>query len=140
MKSKFCNCLCHASNALARNMTKIMDDELAGISLTSSYAYLLMEVAGDPGVNPTVISQSLELSPSTVTRLIEKMERRGLMTRKQEGRNTEVYLTKEGEKFMKKVSQCLDRVAVRYNAILGEKTVDRLTKSVYNASMKLEMK
>lgn len=136
-KSKYCNCLCHSANVLARNMTKMMDEELSSLNLTSSYAYLLLEVAGEEGINPKVISQSLELTPSTVTRLIEKLENRGLLARKQIGRNTAVSLTSEGEEFMPKLADCIERFNNRYRSSIGESKIDQLTENIYDAAMKI---
>jgi len=136
-KSKYSVCLCHASNVLARSMTKLMDEELAVLNLTSSYAYLLMEVAAQDKINPKKISESLELTPSTVTRLIEKMENRNLLQRKQVGRSTEVSLTKEGKSIMKQIKICIERFEKRYAALIGEELIDKLTKDVYEAAMKV---
>ena len=75
-KTKYCTCLYYSANALSRIMTKISDDEFAITGLSSSYAFLLMIVNENPGVQPTEISHQMQLTPSTVTRLIEKMEYR----------------------------------------------------------------
>ena len=48
-----------------------------------------------PGIQPKEISKYMQLTPSTVTRLIEKMEHKGLLTRKHVGRTTEVYPTQQ---------------------------------------------
>lgn len=136
-RSKYCNCLCHASNVLARNMTRMMDEELSVINLTSSYAYLLLEVEAQPGINPKSICEALELKPSTVTRLIEKMEHRGLLYREQAGRSTEVSLTMKGQELMKDVKDCIQNYNERYTVLLGDKKIEKLTESIYNAAMKI---
>ena len=73
-KSKYCGCLYYSVNALSRVMTKIADEEFGVTGLSSSYAFLLMTVNEKPGIQPKEISQHMQLTPSTVTRLVEKME------------------------------------------------------------------
>ena len=81
-KSKYCGCLYYSSNALARMMTKMADEEFAVTGLTSSYAFLLMSVNAKPGIQPMELSEHVQLTPSTITRLIEKMEVKQLLERK----------------------------------------------------------
>ncbi len=95
-KSKYCSCLYYSANALARIMTKISDEEFSKIGLGSSHAFLLMTVNGKQGIQPKEISEQMQLTASTVTRLIEKMEYRGYLKRQSCGRSTEVYSTEEG--------------------------------------------
>ena len=134
-KSQYSNCLCHASNALARNMTALMNKELGKLGLTSSYAYLLMSVADEPGITPKQVSHSLELSQSTVTRLVEKMVFRGLLSRKQDGRNIEITLTEEGRSLMPKVYECIEAFNKNFRELIGEEKVEELTNSIYEAAM-----
>jgi len=51
----------------------------------------------------------MQLTPSTVTRLIEKMEHKGLLTRKPVGKFTEVYPTptEKGEKLDKVIKESI---------------------------------
>ena len=80
-KSPYCNCLYYSANALSRLMTRMADEEFALAGVSSSYAFLLMTVNGQPGIQPKEISQKMQLTPSTVTRLVEKMEARALLER-----------------------------------------------------------
>ncbi len=137
-KSKYCNCLCHASNVLARNMTRMMDEELSVLNLTSSYAYLLLEVGDKNGINPKSLSKTLELAPSTVTRLIEKMEYRGVLRRDHVGRATEVYLTESGKELIDQIRECIRKFNERAAGLIGENKVQKLASSVYEAAMKID--
>lgn len=121
-------------------MTKMADEEFAATGLTSSYAFLLMTVHHKPGIQPKQISQQMQLTPSTVTRLIEKLEFRGLLRRQTCGRATEVYSTAEGDALAPKVKSAWSSLYQRYTQILGKEFGDQLTASIGQASIKLETK
>ncbi|MBK8406230.1 MAG: MarR family transcriptional regulator [Saprospiraceae bacterium] len=61
--------------------------------LSSSYAFLLMTVNNKPGIQPKEISEQMQLTASTITRLIEKMEQKKLLVRESTGRSTGVFPT-----------------------------------------------
>jgi DNA-binding MarR family transcriptional regulator len=88
--AKYCGCLYFASNALARNITRLAEEAYAPTGLAPSHAMLLMAVIDQPGINPTEIAEIMLLKPSTVTRLVEKLEQKGLATRQSNGKFTEI--------------------------------------------------
>lgn len=136
--SPYCQCLYHASNALARVTTRMAEEEFASVGLTPSYAFLIMTVAKKPGIQPGEISKELELTPSTITRLIDKMEKKGLLRRKFEGKNTEVQITAKGEDLTVEIKKCWLKLYLRFSEILGEDTAKQLTGMIYNAVRELD--
>lgn len=134
--SKYCGCLYYAANALGRMMTKMAEEEFAITGLAPSYAFLLMSVNEKPGIQPKELSEQMQLTPSTVTRLIEKMELRGFVERKSLGRITEVYPTAKSKELDPKIKEAWRSLYQRYSSILGNQ-VDDLTGAVYNAVKKL---
>jgi len=137
-ESPFCKCLLFSANALSRVITRIADDEFAPCGLTSSYAFLIMTVNSNPGIQPMDISKKMMLTPSTITRLIEKMERKGLLKRKTDGRFTSVHPTEKSNKLDKKLKSCWNKVFLRYTELLGEKPAKQLTSGIYSAALTLE--
>jgi len=137
-KSKYCGCLYYSANALARIMTKIADEEFAVAGLSSSYAFLLMSVIEKPGIQPKEISLHMQLTPSTVTRLIEKMEYRGLLSRKPNGRTTEVYPTEDAVALFPKIKDAWKKLYCRYTEILGKSKANELTILINQANEILE--
>lgn len=119
-------------------MTRIADDEFAVIGLTSSYAFLLMTVCEKPGIHPKEISHHMQLTPSTVTRLIEKMEYRGYLKREHVGRTTEVYPTQLSEGLHPQIKDAWKKLYQRYSGILGKANGDKLTELISEANEKLE--
>lgn len=114
------------------------EEEFAVTGLAPSYAFLLMTVNEQPGIQPTEISAHMQLTPSTVTRLIEKMEHKGLLKRQSEGKYTYVYPTEKSKKRNKKIHEAWANLYRRYSDLLGEAKGRALTDQVYAASIKLE--
>ena len=137
-KSKYCNCLYFSSNALARAMTKIADEEFSSTGLTTSYAFLLMTVNDKSGIQPTEISEQMMLTPSTVTRLIDKMENKKFVRREYEGKTTRVYPTEKSLVLDKKLRESWHKLFVKYADILGENMSIDLTTDISKAVEKLE--
>jgi len=119
-------------------MTKISDEEFAKVGLSSSHAFLLMTVNEKQGIQPKEISEQMQLTASTVTRLIEKMEYRGYLERQSNGRTTEVYSTEAGQGLQIKLKEAWRNLYNRYTEILGEENAVKLTADIYDASQKLE--
>ncbi len=135
--SKYCGCLYYSANALGRVMTKMAEEEFVITGLTPSYAFLLMGINEKPGIQPSEISQHMQLTPSTVTRLIEKMEMKGYVERKSVGRTTEVYPTTKSKKLDEQIKEAWMNLNKRYIELLGEKKAQKLTSDTYEASKKL---
>ncbi len=136
--SKYRGCLYYSANALARLMTKIADEEFAITGLSSSYAFLLMTVNNKPGIQPKEISEQMQLTPSTITRLIEKMEQKKLLVRKSTGRSTEVFPTERSKALLPIIKEAWKNLYNRYAELLGEAEAKKLTADIYTAVNKLE--
>ena len=129
--SRYAACLMFAANALARAVTAVGDAEFARLGLSYSHAYLLNEIATEPGLTPTILSETLYLSPSTITRLVEKLESKGLARRQAVGKNTLVFATEAGLALAPSIMDAWQANWVKFTALLGEETVINLTRQVY---------
>lgn len=118
--------------------TRMAEEEFSKVGLSPSYAFLIMTVAKKQGIQPGEISKALELTPSTITRLIEKMEKKGLLRRKFEGKTTEVYITAKGEALTDEIKKCWLSLYLRFSDILGEETSRQLSGMIYQAVKDLE--
>lgn len=135
--TRYSACLLFSANALARAISTIGDEEFGKLGLAYSHAYLLREVIDNPGVTPTHLSETLFLTPSTITRLIEKLEVKGLVTRRTEGKNTLVDPTAAGTTMSEGLSDAWQRTWERYVGAIGEEQVLHLTKQVFSAARAL---
>lgn len=134
--SRYGACLLFAANALARAVTVIGDAEFAKLGLSYSHAYLLNEVAREPGQTPTALSATLFLSPSTITRLIEKLEGKGLVRRQPEGKRTMVFATETGQSLAPAIARAWQDNWVKFTDSLGEAEAVQLTKQIIAAAEK----
>lgn len=136
--NKYCTCLYYSANALAREIGKLADEEFATTGLAPSHAFLLMTVLEKPGVQPMEISRVMMLSPSTITRFIEKLENKGFVERRTAGKFTSVYPTQKGQALRGQLLASWKSLHSRYAEILGAEKSKRLTAAVYDAAIGLE--
>ncbi|MBN8826732.1 MULTISPECIES: MarR family transcriptional regulator [unclassified Spirosoma] len=132
--SRYSACLLFSANALARAITAIGDEEFGRFGMCYSHAYMLCEVVSQPGITPSELSETLCLTPSTITRLVEKLEQKRLVRRESEGKKTLIFPTEEGESIKPDITAAWDRVSERYSQVLGETNVCQLTQQIFKAS------
>lgn len=114
------------------------DEEFAVTGLTSSYALLLMSVNEKPGIQPKEISGEMQLTPSTVTRLIEKLEMKGLVERRNSGRCKLVYPTQKGIEKNNIIKTAWASLHSRYSELLGKEKTQLLTSEVASSIRELD--
>ena len=125
------------SNALARRVEKLANESWKKVNLSPSHAYLLMLVIRDPGIQPTALSEELQLQPSTITRLIEKLEEKKLLMRTTEGKMTNVFPTAKGKDLLPKLKQCVTEFYESYSNILGKEESSKLVQNMNRVADKL---
>lgn len=109
-----------SSQAMARKIEKLANEAWKKVGLSPSHAYLLMLVIDEPGVQPGSVTKQLHLTPSTITRLIEKLEEKKLVVRTTEGKATNVYPTPKGKQLQPQLQACLKKFHDDYSTILGK--------------------
>lgn len=124
--SKYCQCLYFSSNALARKIEKLANDSWKKVGLTPSHAYLLMLAIEEPGIQPSELVRQLLLSPSTITRLIEKLEEKKLVVRTTAGKLTNVYPTPKAKAMLPDLKECLNNFYQNYSSVIGKDESTRL--------------
>jgi len=134
----YCHCLFFSANALARNLTRISEASFATTGLAPSLAFVLMTVNRRPGVQPSEVAQVMMLSPSTVTRLVEKLEAKGLLRREARGKAILIHPTVRGESLYPTLQEAWARTHAAYSELLGEDSGNRLAERVYAAALALE--
>ncbi len=138
IKSSYCRCLYYSANALARSMSRMADEAFAKTGIAPSYAFLLMAVNRKPGVQPGELAETMMLSPSTVTRLIEKLEAKGFLVRRQEGKSVFVSPTLSAQELNQDLMTAWQGLYDRYVSVLGEETARQLTTDIFSATEKLD--
>jgi DNA-binding MarR family transcriptional regulator len=126
-----------ASNALARKTEKLALAAWKKADLSPSHAYLLMIVLEDPGVQPGALSMELHLTPSTITRLIEKLEEKKLVVRTSEGKTTSVYPTSKSKEMKPLLQECVEDFYKSCVTLVGKDECVRFLNSMNKISDKL---
>ena len=130
-------CLYFTANSLARSITKLADEEFKVTGLPPSHAFLMMLINESPGIGPKELAGKLNLAPSTITRLIELLEKKNLAFRETGGKNVRVSPTLKGKKLQANIEKAWHNLYENYSKSLGKKLGDTLTKQLDEASRKL---
>lgn len=135
--STFKGCLFYSANALARTITRLADKEFAITGLPSQYCFLLMLVLEKPSVQPKELAEKLSLTPSTITRFLDKMEEQGYIVRAVDGKYIYITPTQKARKLLTTIRQAWENLYRIYVEILGKEFADSLTDSIYVSNKKL---
>ncbi len=132
------NCLFFTANRLSRAITKMAEEEFAPTGLTPMYGYLIRLVNGTPGITQKELSVKLSITPSTLTRFIDKLEGKHLVERKGQGKTVLVYPTDKGIALEDTIRQASKNLHTRYEAILGTEAAKQLSANIVYSSEQLE--
>lgn len=136
--SKYAQCLYFTSAALARKVEKLASESWKRLNLSPSHAYLLIAVLDEPGIQPTALAEHLQLQPSTITRLIQKLEEKKLVVRTTEGKITNVYPTPKAKELQPKMGTCMQEFWDKYSAIIGQEESAQLVKTLAKIADKMD--
>ncbi len=128
------------TSAFARKLGNQADEIFEPVGLSSSQALLLHLVNNNPEIQPNLLAEMLHLKPSTITRLVQKLERRGLVKKQSEGRATKIVCTSDGKDTAAKVHKKWEGLIQQKREELGERYVDVLSEMISNALDTMEEK
>lgn len=137
MKNVLNCCLYFTASKLNRIITKMAEEEFRIIGLSPMYGFLLLVVNENPGVSPTDIAKELNIAPSTITRFIDKLESKGYVERKFEGKYSYIHLTEKGVNLQSDINKAWERLYHRYSKILGYDEGADITKRINEVADKL---
>lgn len=135
--SKYSKCIYFTSNALARKVEKLAIASWKQVDMSPSHGYLLMLLLEEPGMQPGNIAAQLQLTPSTITRLIEKLEARKLLVRTSEGKISNVYPTPKAKELLPQLKACVQDFSEAYSKVLGKEETVKLIQGMNKFSDKL---
>jgi DNA-binding MarR family transcriptional regulator len=137
MKNYYSDNLYYTTVALSREISTIAETAFLDLGLTPSDAYLIMVVNEKPSIQPTEISEKILLAPSTITRMVEKLEKRNILTRVQESKYTFITSTQKGQDLYHSIIKKWSEIDEFYLTHLGADTVSNLISGTFDAAMKL---
>ncbi|MEI7725002.1 MAG: MarR family transcriptional regulator [Bacteroidota bacterium] len=139
-KAEYCKCLYFSANALARIVTKMAEEEFSVVNLAPSYAFVVMTVNKNPGIQAGELAEIMMLTPSTVSRLLEKLENQQLVKKHNEGRTTLIYPTSGSVEINEAIKAAWYKLFMRFVDVLGEEKAHQLTGNIYQSALKLDTK
>jgi DNA-binding MarR family transcriptional regulator len=131
-------CLFFTANSLARVITRMGEEEFASVGMAPSYAFILTLVTDSPGISQKELSAQLHMAPSTVSRFIDVLLKRGLIHKEGQGRNTFIHPTDKGLAMKPAIAKAWHSLYERYAKALGKEEGEKLTKLAAEAYRKLE--
>jgi DNA-binding MarR family transcriptional regulator len=132
------NCLYFTINKLSRAITRMAEDSFKKTGLSPTYAFLLMLVNNKPGISQSELAEELHMTPSTITRFIDKLVIKGLIERKAEGKRSFIFPTEAGENTQEEIKEAWKDLYRTYSAVLGEDAGKELTVLIREAGNTLE--
>lgn len=130
----FERCLYFNTNALARVINQAWNFAYGEFDdLSVPHIYLIRLVLDKPGLLQYRIAKELELSPSTVTRFINALEKTGYLERKNnsdDGREHEIYPTPKARAIETELNRIGQELTAKMSTLFGNEifqtTVDQL--------------
>ena len=131
------SCLFFNTNALSRYLLKLAEKEFKNLNLSPAHASLLLMVYDSPGISLKRLSQLLHLTPSTITRFIDSLEKKDFVTRRTKGKAAFISPGKKGVEQKKSIAAAYKKLYLKYTKILGSDTANQLSFSIFKANKKL---
>ena len=135
--SKYAQCLYFTTNALARKVEKLALESWKPVKLSPSHAYLLLVVLDQPGAQPSQLADEVQLQPSTITRLVQKLEESKLVVRTTEGKITNIYPTPKAKELYPQMQSCLQQFNQQCAHFFNKDESGKLVQTVALAADKL---
>lgn len=127
-------------NAFARELSVVAESYFSVIGLTPSDAMLMLVVSSKPNVQPTEVSEKIKLAPSTITRMVEKLEKKDLLLRTSESKYTFINATEKGQNLFPTISETWLNVYKHFNNQIDLMSIEKLIQQTSEASKKLRDK
>lgn len=118
-------CLFFSTAKLSRVFGKIADEAFRKTGLSPSHALILYIVNQKDGMHQKEIGEILHLTPSTITRFIDKLERKRLIVRRTEGKNVYIFTTEDGLRLQNDIYSAWSNLHEAYKDILTEEETEK---------------
>jgi DNA-binding MarR family transcriptional regulator len=134
LRDYFSGCLYFSAGALFRRIDRMATEAFRELNVAPSHAFVLMALAEAPGGRATTsqIAKAMTLDPSTVTRLVERLEKQRLVKRTRDGRHTWISPLAAGKKLLPQIHEAWHRLFLRYSEEFGQEEAEALNRSIVN--------
>ncbi|MDU7339071.1 MAG: MarR family transcriptional regulator [Clostridium sp.] len=118
--SRLYGCLFFSTTKLARELGRLADEAFQKTGLSPSHAVLLYIINLKGEVQQKEVGELLHLTPSTITRLVDKLERKGYVKKQTEGKNVCLCATEEGLQQQEQIVFSWNQLQNGYKDVLTE--------------------
>lgn len=122
------------ANRFSRELSKYFDSFFSEDNLAASYVELLLILKERGETGQSELAESLHLAPSTITRFLARLEKRGWVEKKAEGRAVRAALTTTGKRKVKELEKSYMLAKEGLEQILGNKYVETLKPLLHHGS------
>jgi len=131
-------CLYFTANNFARTITRMAEEAFAPLGLSPSQAFLVILAIESPGMSASDMATQLHLAPSTVTRLVDGLIRKGFVERKIEGKASLIHPTPESKELAVQIAAAWKSLYHNYSGILGDNAGRELSGLLHAAFQRLD--
>ncbi|MDF2800752.1 MAG: regulatory protein MarR [Anaerocolumna sp.] len=131
LNKKLDNCLFFSFCKLQREIGSVADAKFKVTGVAPSHAFLINIVNHSEGIHQKTIGELLHMSPSTITRFIEKLKKEGYLVTKSEGKNVYVYSTDKGKGLQKDIDSAWEDLYESYSKALTKEEKEEFTRLIH---------
>lgn len=114
------SCLFFSAAKLSRTFGKIADEAFSITGLSPNHALVLYLVNQRGTIHQKEIGEMLHLTPSTITRFMDKLETKKLVVKNSEGKNAYISTTEKGQQMQPRILAAWEHLHTVYDGILNE--------------------
>lgn len=112
-----------ASNSFSREITRHFDSYFEEYDLATSYVELLLIIYDQDELSQNDLAEEMKLAPSTITRFVNKLVKKGLVQKNKVGRTAVITLSKKGEDQLPPLKRAFENAVRDLKGILSDKYV-----------------
>ncbi len=133
-------CLFFNLNTFTREINKRWEEEFAKLGLSASHGYFLRLVLAAPNSTQKDLAERLNLAPSTLTRFVDALEKKGLLKREasaEDARAITIAPTKKAVALETELDATIDRLTNYLTEIIGPRNSSDLVKIIQTYQEKI---
>lgn len=134
------SCLFFDSQALARVTDEMAREIFMPTTLSPYHAYVLYAIILGSDISPTNLASVMSLSPSTITRLVDKLVQKGLVRREFFGKSSTLTATKNGNDLRVPIEKAMGELNQKFINMLGTNNLDSLNSKIKDFVVKFNLK
>ncbi len=126
----FDKCLLFNIREVDQKLTKMAEESFRVIDMHPTYGYIIALIGNYNVIKVKIIAERLNLSSSTITRMIDKLVTWGYVQKGSDNSKVAISLTEQGEVILIEVKKCWDEFHAKYQENLDQENINNLQKEL----------